>query len=46
MISVMFWYFSIGFIYFILKGQSLTEFINHFSPDNCLKRDNVILNYL
>ena len=32
--SVMCGYFSIGFIDFILKNKSLTDFTNFFTPDN------------
>ena len=35
--SVMCGYFCIGFIYFMFKGNSLTDFINLFSPDNFQK---------
>ena len=43
--SVMCGYFCIGFIDFMLKGKSLTEFTNLFSPDNFVKNDDIILNY-
>ena len=32
--SVMFGFFCIGFIEFMLKGKSLTDFANLFSPNN------------
>ena len=38
-------YFSIGFIDFTLKGKTLTEFTNLFSPNNFEKNDDIILNY-
>ena len=37
-------YFCIGFIDFMLKGKSLTDFINLFSPNN-FKNSDIILNY-
>ena len=43
--SVMCRYFGIGFIYFMLKDKSLTDFTNSFSPNGFKKNDNVILNY-
>ena len=42
---VMCGYFCIGFIVFMLKGNSLTYFTNIFSPNNFKKDDDVILNY-
>ena len=38
-------YFYIGFIDFMLKGKSLTDFANLFSPNDFKKNDDVILNY-
>ena len=38
-------YFSIGFINFMLKGKSLTQYTNLFSPNDFLKNDDTILNY-
>ena len=38
-------YFYIGFIDYILKGKSLTEYTNLFSLSNFKKNDNMILNY-
>ena len=38
-------YFCIGFIDFMLKGKTLTEFANLFSPNNFKKNDETILNY-
>ena len=43
--SMMCEYFYIGFIDFMLKGKSLTDFTNLFSPNNLKKNDNIILNY-
>ena len=43
--SVMFGYFCIGFIEFMFKGNSLTDFTNLFSPNNFKKNDDIILNY-
>ena len=36
-------YFCIGFIDFMLKGKTLTEFTNLFSPNNFKKNDDIIL---
>ena len=36
--SVMFGYICIGFIDFMLKGKSLTDFANLFSPNNFFKK--------
>ena len=38
-------YFCIGFINFMLKGKSLTEYTNLFSPNDFKKNDDPILNY-
>ena len=38
-------YFYIGFIDFMLKGNNLTDFANHFSPNNLKKNHDIILNY-
>ena len=43
--SVMCEYFCIGFIDFMFKGKSLTDFTNIFSLNNFKKNDNTILNY-
>ena len=43
--SIMCEYFCIGFVGFMLAGETLTEFTNLFSPNNFLKNDNIILNY-
>ena len=38
-------YFCIRFLNFMLKGKSLTEYTNLFSPSDFTKNDNIILNY-
>ena len=38
-------YFCIGFLGFMLKGKTLTEYKNLFSPNNFKKNDDIILNY-
>ena len=38
-------YFCIGFIDFILKDKSLTNFTHLFSPNDLKKYDDIILNY-
>ena len=43
--SIMCEYFCIGFINFILKGQSLLEYTNLFSPNEYKKSDKIILKY-
>ena len=43
--SIICGYFCIGFIDFVLKGKTLTEFTNLFSPNNFKKNDDIILNY-
>ena len=43
--SIMCGYFCVGFIDFMLKGKTLTEFTNLFSPNNFKKNDDIILNY-
>ena len=42
---VMCGYFCIGFIDYMFKGKSLTDYTNPFSPNNFIKNDDVILNY-
>ena len=42
--SVMCGYFCIGFINFMFKGDSLTDFTNLFSPNDFKKYDDIILN--
>ena len=43
--SIMCGYFYIGFIDFMSKGKTLTEYKNLFSPYDFKKNHNVILNY-
>ena len=43
--SIMCGYFCIGFIDFMSKGKTLTEYTNLFSPSDFTKNDNIILNY-
>ena len=43
--SILCGYFSIGFINFMFKGKSLTDYTNIFSPNNFKKNDDIILNY-
>ena len=46
--SIMCGYFCIGFIDFMFKGKTLTEFMNLFPPNNFKKNDNnnnIILSY-
>ena len=43
--SIMCGCFCIGFIDFMLKGKTLTEFTNILSPSNFKKNDDIILNY-
>ena len=38
-------YFCIAFIDFMIKGKTLTEYTNLFSPNNFKKNDCIILNY-
>ena len=44
--SIMCRYFCIGFIDFMLKRKTLTEFTNLFSPNSFKENDDIILNYL
>ena len=44
-IQIMCGYLCIGFIDFMLKGKTLTEYTNLFSPNNFKKNDDIILNY-
>ena len=41
----MYGYFSIGFIDFMLKGESLLDFTNLLSPNEYEKNDKLILKY-
>ena len=43
--SIMYPYFCFGFIDFMLKWKTLTEYTNLFSPKNFKKNDDIILNY-
>ena len=43
--SVMCGYFCIGLIGFMLKGKSLIDFTNPFSPNNFLKNQDIVLHY-
>ena len=42
---IMCMYFCIGFIDFMLKGKTLTEYTTLFSPNDFKKNDAIILNY-
>ena len=42
--SIMCRSFCIGFIDFMLKGKTLTEYTNLFSPNNFKKNDDIVLN--
>ena len=41
--SIMCGYFCIGFINFMLKGKTLTNFMNLFSPNDFKKNGDIIL---
>ena len=43
--SIMCGCFCIGFIDYMFKGKSLTDYTNPFSPNNFKKNDDIILNY-
>ena len=43
--SIMCGYFCIGFIDFMLKGKSLLEYTNLFSPNEYKKNDKIILKH-
>ena len=43
--SIMCEYFFIGYIDFMLKGESLLDYINLFSPNDYQKNDKIILKY-
>ena len=43
--SIMCRYFCIGFIDFMVKGRTLTQHTDLFSPNNFKKNDDIILNY-
>ena len=38
-------YFCVGFIDYMFKRKSLTDYANLFSPNNFKKNDDIILNY-
>ena len=38
-------YFCTGFIDYMFKGKSLTDFTSLFTPNDFKKNDNIILNY-
>ena len=38
-------YFCIGFIDFMFKGKSLTDYTNLYSPNDFQKNDDTILKY-
>ena len=43
--SVMCGHFFIGFIDFMFKGKTFTEYTNHFSPKKFEKNDSITLKY-
>ena len=43
--SIMCGYFFIGFINFMFKGKSMTDYTNIFSQNNFKRNDDMILNY-
>ena len=43
--SIMCGYFCIGFIDFMLKGKSLSEYTNLYSPNEYKKNDKIILTF-
>ena len=43
--SIMCRYFCIGFIDFMFKGKSLTEYTNLFSPNDFKKNDDIVLKW-
>ena len=43
--SIMCGYFYIGFIDYMFKGKSLTDYTHLLPPNNFKKNDNIILNY-
>ena len=43
--SIMCGYFCIGFINYMFKGKTSTDFTNLFSTNNFKKNDDIILNY-
>ena len=43
--SIMSWYFCIGLIDFMLKGQNFLDYKNLFSPNDYERNDKIILKY-
>ena len=43
--SIMCRYFCIGFINFMFKGKTLTDYTNLFSPNDFKRNDDIILKY-
>ena len=43
--SIMYGYFCIGFVDFMLKGRSLSEYEDLFSPNGYEKNDKIILKF-
>ena len=43
--SIMCGHFCIGFINFMFKGKTLTDYTNLFSPNDFKRNDDIILNY-
>ena len=43
--SILWGYFCMGFIHFMLKGKSLLDYVNLFSPNEYEKNDKIILKY-
>ena len=43
--SIICGYFCIGFINFMFNGNSLTDYISLFSPNDLKKSNNIILKY-
>ena len=43
--SIISGYFFIGFIAFVLKGQSLLDYTNLFPPNDFVKNDKIMLKY-
>ena len=43
--SIMCGYFCIGFIDFMFRGKTMTEYTNLFSPNNFKRNHDTILNY-
>ena len=43
--SIMWGYFRIGYIDFMFKGKSLTDYTNLFTPNDFKRNDDTILNF-